>query len=79
MKQKDKRNLLELSAAIISMFAGIVLAFMGFWVNPEGVIDYSVISMVGLLLSFSGAIMGIDYHYKQVITKIKEEEKEKDE
>jgi hypothetical protein len=60
---------------------GVALLFMGFWVNPAGVIDQSVLVAFGEVSTFAGGLFGVDYTYKVKRFKHKKEEKneEKDE
>jgi hypothetical protein len=44
--------------------AGLVLMFSGFWVDPEGVIDDSVLVAFGEVITFAGALFGVDYSYR---------------
>jgi hypothetical protein len=43
---------------------GCALLIAGFIVPPLGVIDSSVLIAFGEILTFVGALFGIDYHYK---------------
>ncbi|KAA6348962.1 hypothetical protein EZS27_003562 [termite gut metagenome] len=45
-------------------FSGVILLFMGFWVNPAGVIDQSVLVAFGEVSTFAGGLFGVDYSYK---------------
>jgi hypothetical protein len=45
-------------------FGGVTLLFMGFWVNPAGVIDHSVLVAFGEVSTFAGGLFGVDYTYK---------------
>lgn len=58
--------------AILLTLSGIVLLFSGFWINPEGLIDSSVLVAFGEISTFAGALFGVDYTYK---LKINENEK----
>lgn len=66
MKKSEVLNL-KLGLATLLVIAGLVLIFMGFWVDPVGVISGSVLTAFGEALSFAGAIFGIDTHYKYKI------------
>ena len=44
--------------------AGLLVA--GFVVAPTGVIDSSVLVAFGEILTFAGALFGIDYKYKKL-------------
>lgn len=37
---------------------------VSFFVPPMGIIDASVLAAIGEVFTFSGALIGIDYHYK---------------
>ncbi|MDH6304500.1 hypothetical protein M2459_001233 [Parabacteroides sp. PF5-5] len=68
---KKKRSVTErtlinvqLLTAILLTLSGIVLLFSSFWVEPEGVIDSSVLVAFGEISTFAGALFGVDYSYK---------------
>ena len=44
---------------------GVVLIVYSFIVPPTGVIDPTVLTAFGEILTFAGAIIGIDYRYKR--------------
>lgn len=54
----------QLIVAILLTLGGIVLLFCGFWVDPDGVIDSSVLVAFGEISTFAGALFGVDYTYK---------------
>lgn len=43
---------------------GVVLTTIGFFVPPTGVIDPTVLTAFGEILTFAGALTGIDAKYK---------------
>ena len=55
---------IQLLAAIILIFVGCGLLITGFIVPPPGEIHNSVLIAFGEILTFAGALFGIDYHYK---------------
>lgn len=59
-----KRITVQLIVAILLTLGGIVLLFCGFWVDPDGVIDSSVLVAFGEISTFAGALFGVDYTYK---------------
>lgn len=74
MRDKLKFQLLVSAVLIV---VGCVLLLSGFWVTPVGIIDHSVLIAFGEILTFVGAIFGIDYSYKyKVFTKEKDKNKE---
>lgn len=56
---------LQLWVAILLTLSGIVLLFSGFWVDPEGEIDHSVLIAFGEVMTFAGALFGVDYSYRK--------------
>ena len=44
--------------------AQLVLILTAFFVPPLGVIDPTVLTAFGEILTFSGAVLGIDYKYQ---------------
>lgn len=59
-----KRFTIQLIMAILLTLSGIVLLFSGFWIDPEGLIDSSVLVAFGEISTFAGALFGVDYTYK---------------
>ena len=50
--EKGNRDMIQFISSLITLLAGIVLVFLGFFAVPIGVIDYTVITAFGLFLSF---------------------------
>ena len=59
-----KRLTVQLIIAILLTLSGIVLLFSGFWIDPQGLIDNSVLVAFGETSTFAGALFGVDYTYK---------------
>lgn len=59
-----KRLTVQLIIAILLTLSGIVLLFSGFWIDPQGLIDNSVLVAFGEICTFAGALFGVDYSYK---------------
>ena len=59
-----KRITVQFIIAILLTVSGIVLLFSGFWVDPDGLIDSSVLVAFGEISTFAGALFGVDYSYK---------------
>lgn len=77
MKSKLKFQLV-ISALLILVGCGLLIA--GFSVKPVGIIDNSILIAFGEILTFVGAIFGIDYSYKVKVIKhenANEDEKDK--
>lgn len=64
MKNPVKNHTVQLLSAILMIVVGCGLLIAGFIVPPLGVIDSSVLIAFGEILTFVGALFGIDYHYK---------------
>ena len=77
----------QLWVAVFLALAGVVLLFSGFWVEPTGKIDNSVLVAYGEISTFAGTAFGFDYcrrnafkqGLKDIEKKLKEKEEEKDE
>ena len=59
-----KRLTVQLIIAILLTLSGIVLLFSGFWIDPQGLIDNSVLVAFGEISTFARALFGVDYSYK---------------
>lgn len=57
--KKDVREWIIFGAGLLVLIAGVVLAYIGIYMPPQGAIDGSVLAMVGEFLTFAGACMGI--------------------
>lgn len=64
MDKVEAQFKLQLIFASLVLIVGCCLIIAGFIVPPMGIIDSSVLVAFGEALSFVGAILGIDYHYK---------------
>lgn len=62
-KKKESRRL-QLICATALMSVGTLLLMAGFLTPPHGEISPSVLVAFGEILTFAGAIFGIDYHYR---------------
>ena len=59
-----KLNIQLITAAVLSV-DGLIMLFCGIFITPEGQIHESVLVGFGELATFTGALFGIDYVYKQ--------------
>lgn len=57
-------NIQLITAAILSI-GGLVLLFCGVFIEPDGQIHESLLIGFGEVVTFSGALMGVDYVYKR--------------
>ena len=72
-KELSFKDKLSYILCIFSFIIGVLLTIAGFIVNPLGDIDASVLTSLGLFLSFSGSIIGITQHYSQQLENFKTE------
>jgi hypothetical protein len=59
---KKEETQLIVACLLVVLGAGLLIA--GFIVEPVGIIDSSVLIAFGEILTFSGSLFGIDYHYR---------------
>ena len=57
---EDGQQIRLLLAVVLSVI-GVSLLFMGFWVVPVGEINHSVLIAYGEVMTFVGALFGIEY------------------
>lgn len=60
----DDRKMQLLFSTMLSLL-GMLLLFLGFFRPPEGEVHSSVLVAFGEVMTFVGALMGIDYHYRE--------------
>ena len=64
MNFKNHKSAIQLCLAIFLITVGCGLLIAGFILPPSGEIHNSVLIAFGEILTFAGALFGIDYHYK---------------
>ena len=64
MNFKNHKSAIQLCSAIFLITVGCGLLIAGFILPPSGEIQNSVLVAFGEILTFAGALFGIDYHYK---------------
>lgn len=55
---------LQLLTSVALVTFGVLLLIAAFLVPPTGVIDPTVLTAFGEILTFAGAIIGIDYRHR---------------
>lgn len=60
----NTKEYIELAIALLLAVAGIFLLVAGFYAVPVGEIHNSILIAYGETLTFIGAVLGIDYHYR---------------
>lgn len=61
---KDWKHTFQMVSTYILLFVGVALLFIGCFCPPVGEIHNSVLIAFGEILTFIGAVMGIDFHYR---------------
>ena len=64
MKRIFSKQTVQLIAAYLTALFGMVMITVALFLQPLGVIDPSVLTAFGEVLTFSGALLGMDYHYR---------------
>ena len=68
LQTKDK---ISYVLCVASFICGTVLTFCGMFISPIGEIDGSVLASLGVFLSFSGSLIGINAHYSTELNNFK--------
>lgn len=79
MNKQSKKNpsgATKFYLACALIFVGVVLLFCGFWVPPLGVIHESNLIAFGEILTFAGALIGLDYSYRYKLLKLESDVQE---
>lgn len=63
-KSKSTNGKFQIFGAVLLITLGCCLLIAGFYAPPQGEIHSSVLVAFGEILTFVGAIFGIDYHYR---------------
>lgn len=66
MNTQKPNRLIQLMVAVLLIIVGCGLLIAGFIVPPQGEIHNSILIAFGEILTFVGALFGIDYHYKYI-------------
>ena len=64
IKDKTKKETIQFIASLLVLLAGIVLVFISLFLQPVGIIHYTVITVFGMFLTFVGAVWQIDVKYE---------------
>lgn len=65
-RDKERKTGVQLWLAVGLVMAGCALLACGFICPPKGEIHSSVLVAFGEILTFAGALFGIDYKYKSL-------------
>ena len=62
-KSLSFKNKMSYVLCISSFIIGVALTVAGFLVNPLGEVHASILTSLGVFLTFSGSVIGIAQHY----------------
>ena len=65
------KDYIKWGSATVCVLAGLVVIMWSMVLPPQGVIDGSVLTVIGELLTFAGAVFGISTHYAIETEKLK--------
>ena len=57
--------------AVVNMFSGLTLLFIGLFIEPQGEIHGSVLTAFGSICIFVASLLGISLHYASELDKFK--------
>ena len=69
----EKKLNAQMWLGVVIAIAGIALLFWGLLTPPGGQIDSSVLVAFGEVATFAGSLIGVDYHFREYETKLKNE------
>lgn len=76
---KKEKMTIQLWLGVLLALVGVALLWTGLFIAPIGEIHPSVLTALGEVFTFSGALIGLDYSYKVKTFKyMKEDEDEED-
>lgn len=77
---QDTKDLIKFISSVVLLIAGVVIIFISIYLPPLGHVDTSIITIIGEIFTFVGAIFGIGEYTAIQIAKInnKTEDKKED-
>ena len=70
---KTKEQIQYGFSTIAFVFGMVLVAVSAFAIEPLGIVDPTIITIFGLVLSFTGAVFGINMHFDNELSKFKAE------
>ncbi len=61
-----RKYTLQVYLAVLMSCLGMLLLFLGLYLPPRGEIASSILVAYGEVMTFAGALLGIDYHYRKL-------------
>lgn len=71
-KSDDIKENIKFAASVVLLALGVVIVFVSLFLPPTGVIDASVLTLIGENFCFVGAVWGIGQYTKVQIAKIEQ-------
>lgn len=71
-KSDDIKENIKFGASIVLLALGVIIVFVSLFLPPTGVIDASVLTLIGENFCFVGAVWGIGQYTKVQIAKIEQ-------
>ena len=71
-KSDDIKENIKFAASVVLLALGVVIVFVSLFLPPTGVIDASVLTLIGENFCFVGAVWGIGQYAKVQIAKIEQ-------
>lgn len=77
---QDTKDLIKFISSVVLLITGVVIIFISIYLPPLGHVDTSIITIIGEIFTFVGAIFGIGEYTAIQIAKInnKTEDKKED-
>ena len=71
-KSDDIKENIKFAASVVLLALGVIIVFVSLFLPPTGVIDASVLTLIGENFCFVGAVWGIGQYTKVQIAKIEQ-------
>ena len=68
----DIKENIKFAASVVLLALGVIIVFVSLFLPPTGVIDASVLTLIGENFCFVGAVWGIGQYAKVQIAKIEQ-------
>ena len=69
-RSENIKENIKFTASVILLLLGVIIVFVSLYLPPKGVIDSSVLTLIGENFCFVGAVWGIGQYAKVQIAKI---------
>lgn len=71
-RSDDIKENIKFAASVVLLALGVIIVFVSLFLPPTGVIDASVLTLIGENFCFVGAVWGIGQYAKVQIAKIEQ-------